>query len=204
MTLTVSSLAFAHQGEPPLFTSANFVLEPGMVVGLTGPSGAGKSTFGALVAGDLVPSSGRITVDGAALPRRGFRPVQLIHQHPDQAVNPRWKMRAVLEESHRPTPAMRTRVGIREDWLDRWPDELSGGELQRFCIARALHSDTKYLVADEITAMFDAITQAEIWAMLLDIVRQSGLGLLVISHEQALLDRVCDRQTSIADLVTLE
>lgn len=200
MTLAVSDLAFGYRGKPPLFTRASLTIEPGSIVGLTGPSGTGKSTLGALVAGDLRPQRGSITVAGRPLSRRGLRPVQLIHQHPDEAVNPRWKMRSVLQESHPPTAALLRRVGIREDWLDRWPDELSGGELQRFCIARALHPDTRYLVADEITAMFDAITQAEIWKMLLGVVQQTGLGMLVISHEQALLDRVCDRQVSVTDL----
>ncbi|MGB3375970.1 MAG: ATP-binding cassette domain-containing protein [Microbacterium sp.] len=198
MTLTVSHLAYNHPDRPALIADANLVIEPGSIVGLTGPSGAGKSTFGALLAGDLAPSSGRMSIDGQPLPKRGARPVQLIHQHPDHAVNPRWRMRSVLRESHPPTPELLHRVGIREDWLDRFPDELSGGELQRFCIARALHPRTRYLIADEITAMFDAVTQAEIWDMLLNAVQQTGLGMLVISHEQALLDRICDQQVSMA------
>lgn len=200
MTLTVSNLTYSYAGKPPLFADANLTIEPGSIIGLTGPSGAGKSTFGALVAGNLKPQRGSIKMDGHVLPRRGFRPVHLIHQHPDQAVNPRWKMRSVIQESQPPTLELLQRVGIREDWLNRWPDELSGGELQRFCIARALHSETRYLIADEITAMFDAITQAEIWEMLLTAVRQTGLGMLVISHEQALLNRVCDKQISVSML----
>ncbi|RAY12294.1 ABC transporter ATP-binding protein [Actinomadura craniellae] len=197
MALIVTDLAFAHPGAEPLYRAANLHVEAGTVVGLTGASGTGKSTLGALVAGDLRPRSGKITIDGRPLPRRGFRPVQLIHQHPEHAVNPRSRMRSVLNESHRPSPETLERVGIRREWLDRFPEELSGGELQRFCIARALRPDTRYLVADEMTTMFDAITQAQIWHTLLGIVRDRGLGLLVISHEQALLDRICDEQLPI-------
>ncbi|GAA2856580.1 ATP-binding cassette domain-containing protein [Streptosporangium fragile] len=197
MALIVRDLTFAYPGGEPLYKAANLRIESGTVVGLTGPSGTGKSTLGALIAGDLRPRSGEILVDGLPLPRRGFRPVQLIHQHPEHAVNPRWRMRSVLGESHRPSPETLERVGIRREWLDRWPEELSGGELQRFCIARALRADTRYIVADEMTTMFDAITQAQIWHMLIDIVRDRELGLLVISHEQALLDRICDEQLPV-------
>lgn len=198
MALSITDLRFAYPGRQLLHESASLTVEPGSVVGLTGPSGSGKSTLGALVAGNLLPLGGEIRVDGKELPSRGFRPVQMIHQQPEHAVNPRWRMRRVLNESRPMAPADLEAVGIREDWLDRWPDELSGGELQRFCIARALHPGTRYLVADEITTMFDAITQAEIWHLLLGIVRSRNLGLLVISHEQALLDRVCDEQVPVS------
>lgn len=171
MTLIVKDLAFAYRGAAPLYTSANLRVEAGTVVGLTEPSGTGKSTLGTLVCGDLRPQSGEILVDGLPLPRRGFRPVQLIHQHPEHAVNPRWRMRPVLGESHQVSPEALERVGIRHEWLDRRPEELSGGELQCFCIARALGPRTRYLIADEMTTMFDAVTQAQIWHMLLGIVR---------------------------------
>jgi len=200
MALTAMNLAFTHPGREPLYRAANLRIEPGKVVGLTGPSGSGKSTLGALIAGDLHPRSGEIRVDGLPRPRRGPRPVQLVHQHPEHAVNPRWRMRAVLEESHRVTPETLQKVGIRHEWLDRRPEELSGGELQRFCIARALHPDTRYIVADEMTTMFDSITQARIWHMFLDIVRERPIGLLVISHEQSLLDRVCEEQITVDSL----
>ncbi|GAB3756076.1 ABC transporter ATP-binding protein [Microlunatus parietis] len=200
MALVVRDLAFAHPGREPLFRAATLRVEAGTVVGLTGPSGVGKSTFAALLAGDLRPASGEIQVDGRPLPRRGFRPVQLIHQHPELAVNPRWRMRSVLDEAGRPSRETLDRIGIRPDWLERFPEELSGGELQRFCIARALQPGTRYLVVDELTAMFDALTQAGIWHTLLDLVRDRGLGLLAISHEPALLDRVCDDQISIERL----
>ncbi len=202
MALVAREVAFAHPGGDPLFRAATLRVDAGTVVGLTGLSGMGKSTLAALLAGELRPASGEIQVDGRPLPRRGFRPVQLIHQHPELSVNPRWRMRSVLDEARRPDPETLERIGIRPDWLDRYPEELSGGELQRFCIARALQPGTRYLVVDELTAMFDAITQARIWHTLLDLVRERGLGLLAISHEPALLDRVCDDQVSIERLDT--
>ena len=77
--------------------------------------------------------------------------------------------------------------------MDRWPIELSGGELQRFCVARALSPETKFIIADEMTTMLDGITQAKIWESLLEISKAMNIGLVVISHEKELLKKLCDR-----------
>ena len=85
------------------------------------------------------------------------------------------------------------RLGIEEDWMDRYPGELSGGELQRFCIARALGRRTKILLADEISAMLDLITQSQMWNFLLEEAGGREIGMVVVSHSEELLDRVCTR-----------
>ena len=82
-------------------------------------------------------------------------------------------------------------LGIEKEWLERYPGELSGGELQRFCIARALGEKTRFLLADEITAMLDLITQSQIWNFLLEEVKKREIGLLVVSHSEPLLERIC-------------
>src|SRR5699024_3251289 len=84
-------------------------------------------------------------------------------------------------------------LGIRKEWLSRFPSELSGGELQRFCIARALLPGTKYLIADEITTMLDAINQAQIWRIIFQLVKEKNIGVLAISHDPELLNRISDR-----------
>ena len=84
-------------------------------------------------------------------------------------------------------------LGIEPDWMNRYPGELSGGELQRFCIARALGRRTRFLLADEISTMLDLITQSQIWNFLLEEVRHRKMGLLVVSHSRELLERVCTR-----------
>ena len=78
-------------------------------------------------------------------------------------------------------------------FMDRYPAELSGGELQRFCIARALGRATRYLLCDEITAMLDLVTQAQIWEFLLDVASRRDLGLLIVSHQSLLLEKLCTR-----------
>ncbi len=77
--------------------------------------------------------------------------------------------------------------------MHRFPSQLSGGELQRFCLARAIAPETKYLIADEMTTMLDAIIQAQIWHTVLQLVHNRQLGVLVISHELPLLKQVCNR-----------
>ena len=84
-------------------------------------------------------------------------------------------------------------MGIEKSWLNRWPNELSGGELQRFCIARVLSQETKFLVCDEISTMLDVITQAQIWNLLLKISNKNKLGMLVVTHNIELAKKVCNR-----------
>ena len=92
---------------------------------------------------------------------RGFKPVQLIYQHPEKVMNPKWKMSQVLAESWDVKDEDLAQFGIQKSWLTRFPQELSGGELQRFSVLRSLNPNTKFLIADEMTTMLDAITQAQ-------------------------------------------
>lgn len=92
------------------------------------------------------------------------------------------------------------RMGIEEDWLKRWSSELSGGELQRFCIARVLCEQTKFLICDEITTMLDVITQAQIWHLLLEIAEERKLGMMIIKHNRHLTGRVCTRIVELPEI----
>ena len=105
-------------------------------------------------------------------------------------------MRRVLAEAPAPFDGLIDELGIQEKWLNRYPHQLSGGELQRFCLARVLNPHTRFLIVDEMTAMLDAVTQAAIWQVLLNVVTDHQMGLIVITHEQAIIDRVCHRTIS--------
>jgi peptide/nickel transport system ATP-binding protein/Fe3+-transporting ATPase len=164
---------------------------PGEVVGLMAPSGYGKTTLGKLLAGYLTPNQGRVTLDEQPLPTRGYCPVQLVFQNPELSVNPRWRIDRILREGHPPQQHILDTLGIHPGWLTRYPHELSGGELQRVAIARVLNRHTRYLIADEMTAMLDANTQALIWQVVLDFARQYHLGVIAISHDQPLFKRIC-------------
>lgn len=200
MLLEVNNVSFGYSKKDLILKNISFSVEKGECVGLVGPSGYGKSTLSKLLAGYLTPTEGKIFFEGKPLPTAGYCPIQLIYQHPEKAVNVRWKMRQILEEAWTPDDAFLQKIGIEKQWLDRWPNELSGGEMQRFCIARILGPKTKFLLADEISTMLDVITQAQIWQLVLSEIKEREMGMIVVTHNEVLAKKVCTR---IIDLPTL-
>lgn len=200
MTLRGTQLSYGYHPKRPLFTNVNIEVAAGEVVGLHGYSGSGKTTLGKVLGGYLVPTSGEVTVAGEPLPRRAFCPVQVIHQHPESSVDPRWRVRRTLTRVDGDLTSLLEHFELNPAWLDRRPIELSGGELQRFCIARAFDSRTRYLIADEISTMLDGILQAQLWRQIVDLANERGIGLLVVSHEHDLLAHVCDRTIDFEEL----
>lgn len=193
MRLEGRGLGWRYGRESWLFREYDISISAGEVVGLIGPSGSGKTTLGRILAGYIRPLAGTVTLDGSPLPQTGYHPVQMIFQHPEQAVNPRWTVSRILQESGALDDALNAALGISPVWLDRRPHELSGGELQRICIARALAPGTRFLIADEITAMLDAISQAQVWQGILHEAEKRRIGILAISHDRRLLERICTR-----------
>ena len=166
-------------------------IQPGERVGLYGPSGCGKSTLAQVLAGLLAQSQGVLS---QPLKRKGAgSPVQWISQSPEFAFNPRWRLSRSLAESYSVSESVLARYRVKPQWLERLPKQLSGGELQRLNIVRALAPSTEFLICDEITAQLDAITQQEIWQVLLQDLKTRNMGALVISHSYPLLKNVCDK-----------
>lgn len=193
MLLEAKNVSFGYTRGRPVLSGVSFGVGAGERVGLVGPSGCGKSTLSKLLAGYLRPQAGEILLGGRPLPKAGYCPVQLIYQHPEKAINPRWKLRRTLYEAWSPDEDLLGDMGIEGAWLDRYPAELSGGELQRFCIARALGPETRVLIADEMSTMLDMITQAQIWSLMLKIVEKRGLGLIAVTHSPELAAKICTR-----------
>ena len=192
--LEARGITYAHPGaREPLYRDFDLAVGPGERVALSAPSGFGKTTLCRLLAGYERPQSGKILVDGVPLPRRGTCPVQLILQHPEAAVDPRMRMERTLAEAGEVPQGLLDDLGIQKRWLTRFPHELSGGELQRFCIARALMANPRYLVADEISTMLDAVTQAQIWRFLVTETKKRDVGLVFVSHSPALAERIATR-----------
>ncbi|MET3317857.1 UNVERIFIED_ORG: peptide/nickel transport system ATP-binding protein [Peribacillus simplex] len=199
MQLEAKDIGFRYGNGPWLFQGVNLTLEPGEIVGITGPSGCGKTTFCRILAGFETPIEGTVTFNSAPLPKKGYHPVQLIFQHPEKAINPRWKMHKILNEGWKPNKEVLELLGIDREWLERWPNELSGGELQRFCVARALGPNTRFIIADEMTTMLDAITQAQIWHAVIEIAKKRKMGIVVVTHESKLMQRLCQRVIDFND-----
>ncbi|WP_339230183.1 ATP-binding cassette domain-containing protein [Oceanobacillus sp. FSL K6-2867] len=198
MQLEAKNVGFRYGNGNWLFRGVNFTINPGEIVGIVGPSGQGKTTFARILAGFEKPIEGDVILGRLPLQKKGYHPVQLVFQHPEKAINPRWKMKKSLREGWEPEQALLDAFGIEKEWLMRWPNELSGGELQRFCVVRALGPKTRFLIADEMTTMLDAITQAQIWHAVLEIAKKRNMGVIVISHEEKLIERLCDRVITLS------
>lgn len=190
--LEARDLAFAYRGHAPVLDGISLVVGGGGIVGIAGASGCGKSTLGRLLAGYLVPDRGKVIIDGHAL-GSGWCPVQYVHQSATFSVDPRWRIGRIIEEGWVPDDETREAIGVARSWYDRYPHEVSGGELQRICLLRAIAPATRYLIADELTAMLDPITQADLWRFLKEL-SGKGLGIVAISHDNALLARVASRR----------
>lgn len=193
MALEAKNVYFRYNNQSWILEDCSLKVERGECLALSAPSGCGKTTLAMLLAGYLKPAKGQILSDGRPLPGKGFCPVQLICQHPEQAVNPRWRLGRVLAESGLYEEDMLDALGIERAWLDRFPRELSGGELQRFCVARALLSGADYLICDEISTMLDVITQAQIWNVVLKEASKRGTGIIAITHNRQLASRIATR-----------
>ena len=201
MELKATNISFKYpSAKKYLLKDINLELDNSKVMGLIGDSGSGKSTLCKILSGYVTKYEGNVTFDGNPLPKKGFKPVQLIYQHPEKVMNPKWKMNKVLEESWDVDDEILSEFGIQKTWLTRFPQELSGGELQRFSVLRSLNPKTKFLIADEMTTMLDAITQVQILDSVLKIVKQRKMGFLLVSHDMDLVDTICDDRIYLKDI----
>ena len=201
MELKAKNITFKyHSAKNYLLKDVNLELDNNKIIGLIGDSGSGKSTLCKILSGYVTNYEGNVTFNGVPLPKKGFKPVQLIYQHPEKVMNPKWKMKQVLEESWDVPDDFLAEFGIQKSWLTRFPQELSGGELQRFSVVRSLNPNTKFLIADEMTTMLDAITQVQILDSVLKIVKKNNMGFLLVSHDMDLVDTICDDKIYLKDI----
>ena len=191
----------------------SFTVAPGETLGVVGESGCGKSTAGRAIMQLPSPTSGSIrlgetemTALGAEELRRSRTQLQMIFQDPISSLNPRRKVKALITEGPsiwggKDKAAIEARarevlaeVGLDPDMVwDRTPRELSGGQCQRVCIARALMLDPKVLICDEPVSSLDVSVQAQILNLLEDAKKRHGLSLLFIAHNMAVVKNISDR-----------
>lgn len=201
MELKATDVSFKYpSAKEYLLKDVNIELDNNKIMGLIGDSGSGKSTLCKILSAYITNYEGSVSFDGNPLPKKGFKPVQLIYQHPEKVMNPKWRMSQVLKESWDVTDEDLEEFGIQKSWLNRFPQELSGGELQRFSVLRSLNPNTKFLIADEMTTMLDAITQVQILDSVLKVVRKRKMGFLLVSHDMDLVDTICDDKIYFKDI----
>lgn len=197
--LEASGISFSYPRGPLVLDDVSVRVDAGERVALSAPSGFGKSTLCQILAGYLQAQKGEVTLDGKPFSARVGQasPVQLIWQHPERAVDPYLRLRTTIGEGGEVPGEVIEGLGVREEWLGRFPHELSGGELQRCCIARTLAARPRFIVADEISTMLDAITQVQIWEFLLTYCDEHGVGLVLVTHSPALQRRLATRVVTL-------
>ncbi len=186
--------------------NVSFTLARGETLGIVGETGAGKSTVGRLVLRMIDPDAGSVHFNGndvLAMDKKTLRSLrqraQMIFQDPFSSLDPHMTVREAVgepltihqglkgEERDTKVIALLQRVGIREDQLNKYPREFSGGQLQRLAIARALTTDPEFIVCDEPVAALDVSIQAQVLNLLLDLQRERGLAYIFISHDLSLV-----------------
>lgn len=205
------TVRFGRRGTAVL-SGTSLEVPAGDVTGLCGPSGSGKSTLVRVLAGLLTPNNGSVTIDGA--PQQGTRgrgwghgDVAVLFQSPRRSASPRFTLHELVTEAAQlrglPTPPavidhVLDRVGLTSDLLGRGTGQVSDGQLQRACLARALLARPRYLLCDEPTAMLDPITTAGVAAAIGSAAHDDGLGVLVVSHDLELLSVWADQVRDFA------
>jgi ABC-type oligopeptide transport system ATPase subunit len=191
----------------------SFGVEPGEVVSLIGESGSGKTTIGRMILRLAPVTTGSITFEGTDISRIGggdlrtyYRSVQGVFQDPFSSCNPIFKVDRVFDTIHdaffggvagsewdgRVAASLESVNLVAGQVLHKYPHQLSGGQLQRLLIARALLLDIRFLVADEIISMLDASTRIDVLNLLADL-KARGLGVLFITHDLSLGNYISDR-----------
>jgi peptide/nickel transport system ATP-binding protein len=182
---------------------------PSETLGIVGESGCGKSTLARMLVGLLEPTTGTIEIEGAALdnadPAAFGKRIQYVFQDPISSLNPRKTIRQIMEAPLKLLHGMDAgqrkvriaeifeTVSLREEFLDRYPHEFSGGQAQRIGIARALAAEARILILDEPVSALDVSVQAQVLNLLADLKARLGLTYLFISHDLAVVEAVSDR-----------
>ena len=214
LTIRDLDVVYERRNRPPVraVVGASVSVERGEIVGLVGESGCGKSTLARAAVGLVAPAAGSVELEGRPLQpltrrsrSREDARLQMVFQNPYASLNPRRRIGrqiadalAILGIEDRPRRAARTaelleRVGLPPETAARFPHEFSGGQRQRIAIARSLAADPSVLVLDEPLSSLDASAQAQIANLLAGLARDLGLGLLLISHDLAIVRQVADR-----------
>jgi len=215
-----------HRNAGGLTTSVNTVslcIDAGESVGLVGESGSGKTTLAGILAGMTEPDAGQLLWQGRPLPtldRAGHatyrRAVQYVFQNPIGALNPRHRVGSILNRTLRGLTrldaaarqaridAVAEQVGLDQALLGRFPHQLSGGQAQRVAIARALLGQPRLVILDEPVSALDVSLQAQILNLLDQLRDRHGLAYLFISHDLAVVERICPRIAVMRDGAILE
>jgi len=223
--ISVKNATLHYKGlSRPALNQVNLSIVKGETLGIVGESGSGKSSLARCMLGIESLSSGAVTFGEKELSSLGAsgrsafrRSVQMVFQDPYNSLNPRMtigttigeailfhELAADRKEARRRASDLIKRVGLDEIVLDRYPHELSGGQRQRVGIARAIAVEPGVLIADEPVSALDVSVQASILNLLKTLVRETGITLVLIAHDLAVVRVICDRVVVMHDGLIVE
>ncbi len=183
-------------------------LEKGEILGIVGESGSGKSTLARIIMGLVRPDSGVIHLDGLSVqyPYKTsiYKDLQMIFQLPQDSFDPMRKIGSSIIDIQRNQGIDKKsarenavdifrQVGLKEEYLEKYPHQLSGGECQRAAIARSLVVNPKVVICDEITSALDVSVQAQVIHLLMELRKKREVSIIFISHDLSLVSSLCDQ-----------
>lgn len=184
-----------NRGGRTLFSDLSFELRPGQIIGVSGDSGCGKSTLGDMLLGLLSADSGDIVWANQDRPHKA----QKLFQDPSDVFSTHVSLRKSFNDVMKKyrigedkLTALLDELRLDKRLIDRYPDQVSGGELQRLAIVRVMLLDPTFIFADEPTSRLDMLTQKAVIEALANVVKQHHTAMMIVSHDKALLDKVCD------------
>lgn len=181
--------------ERRVLDEVDITIRTGEIVGVTGPSGCGKTSLLRVLAGLLRPNAGAVRYDDAVVPRPAS--IALLAQHPRLVCNPRWTLERIIGEPARirgediTVSDVTSRVGLSSALLQRYPSQVSDGQLQRACIARVLVQRPSFVLCDEPTAMLDPIAAGDI-VNLLRRIADDYAGVALVSHSAPVISALTE------------
>ncbi len=209
--LKVNNVTAAYANRVLVLQDVNLAVTRGKTIAVVGESGSGKSTLARVITGLLAPITGNIEFDGDILPakfsdrdKEMLRRVQMIIQMPDVALNPRQKIKQVLgrplesyfgmrgEEKRQRVSQLMEQIELPERYVNRFPSELSGGEKQRVCIAKALAAEPNLIICDEVTSALDQLVAEDILKLLQRLQNELSMSYLFITHDLATVKAISD------------
>ena len=194
-----------------VLTNINVDVVKGKTVAVVGESGSGKSTLARVITGLLPPSQGSVKFHGRELtsalktrPKKDLKSIQMIYQMADVAMNPRHKIKEIIgrplefylgikgKQRDEAVLELLRKIEIPEDFAERYPAQLSGGEKQRICIARALAAEPELIICDEVTSALDQLVAEGILDLLLNLQKELDVSYLFITHDLATVKAIAD------------
>lgn len=212
MLLQVRDIHISFSGEDKLLkknkknvlNGVSFDVNQGECLGIIGESGSGKSTLGKIILGIEKADKGDILFENSSERKKWQHEMSVVFQDYTTSVNPKFKVIDIIKEpllnsnmskleKENMVIELLNQVGLGEEYLNRYPHELSGGQLQRVCIARAISTKPKFILLDEAISSLDVSVQVQILDLLIDLKQKYGLSYLFITHDLTAVTYICDR-----------